>query len=451
MGSTGGSGRRASVLGTFAVTVGVGLAVATGTAAVAAASPHESGDTSTTAAKQHTDTSGDRPDTSSTSVADGDGVTPDSDESAAESETPSANTDSEDEADEAEVDLDADIEVDTPDADEAAEPPLTEADSTPRDAHTGRDRSGPAVATSPSPEVTTVATTAVPDPADATAETPTPPTPRAARLLKLFGTTLPQHVAESPASPRLKTFLLGILNSVYRRYEHFYLNGAPTADPRQLITRPEDGVVIGSLNATDPDGDELRFLVTQQGAFGRLTVDSNGIWTYRRAWNAPRGAYTDTITIAIEDRGLDYSDVIAAFGFQPNRTVLNVLTDVPPLTSSPAPATAGFVVVNQTSDWLTVARYESADFRDKLYNPPAVGTRIAPGAMQSFEMIYYFLIGGRYEAVSIAGPQAVFLVDFNVTLFGIPITTCTKTSSVGRAGSCSDPLIGVGNTVVIRD
>ncbi|VEG52031.1 YVTN family beta-propeller repeat protein [Mycolicibacterium aurum] len=467
MGTTPGSARRAAALGTFAVTFGLGLAVATGTAGVAAASSQESGDTSTAASHspQDSDTTGDDSDTPSTSGADGDGVTsadstPDadsgseSDESAEELETPSATLDSEtptlsDHSDSDRGEVEAEAEVDIPGSIDTSEPQPAEDDSPPRGAHTEVDLGAPEVATSPSADISTVVPTAASTAAISTP--PTPPTPRAARLLKLFGETLPQQVAEGPASPRLKTFLLGILNSIYRKYEHFYLNGAPIADPKQLITRPERGVVIGALNATDPDGDELRYFVEQQGAFGRLTVDSNGIWTYERAANAPAGAYTDTVTVAVDDRGLTYSDVIAGFGFQPNRTVLKVLTEVPPLTSSPAPVTTAFLVSNQTSHWVNVTGYENPDFGDKLYNPPAVGTRIPPGGLQSFEMIYYFPIGGLSEAVYITSPQATFKVDFNVTIFGIPITSCNKTTSGGRAGSCSDPFIGVGNSVVIRE
>lgn len=263
MGGPRGSGRRAAALGTFAVTFGVGLAMATATAAVATASPNESGDTSS-AASPDVNTGTDReqsatePETRSATAhsrkpADSRTVEADLEDGSdpQDGADPDVGADPEDpEGTEDPVDAEDAHDAEVPEDEGAAEPPPTdtdtETDSAPRGAQNGPDRSAPMDAPSPDPGISTAAAQ-------------TPPTPRAARLLTLFGTTLPQHVADGPASPRLKTFLLGILDAIYRRYEHFYLNGAPTADPRQLITRPQDGVVIGRLNAVDPDGDQLRY------------------------------------------------------------------------------------------------------------------------------------------------------------------------------------------------
>lgn len=79
-------------------------------------------------------------------------------------------------------------------------------------------------------------------------------------------------------------------------------NAAPTLNPTQDAPAL-DGVVRGSLNATDADGDTLSFRVAQAPAHGQVEVDARGGFVYRPAVVAGHLAATDSFAVEVSDAG----------------------------------------------------------------------------------------------------------------------------------------------------
>lgn len=80
-------------------------------------------------------------------------------------------------------------------------------------------------------------------------------------------------------------------------------NTAPTADPTFGIP-DADGVVVGTLGATDPDGDPLTFTVTDNVDTGALTLNGDGIFSYAPSPADRIAAYLspgqDTVSFTVE-------------------------------------------------------------------------------------------------------------------------------------------------------
>ncbi|MEL7293089.1 MAG: tandem-95 repeat protein, partial [Pseudomonadota bacterium] len=56
-------------------------------------------------------------------------------------------------------------------------------------------------------------------------------------------------------------------------------DNVPVGDS-DAVTTLEDAPISGTVQATDVDGDDLTFSVSEQGANGTVTVDADGVWTY---------------------------------------------------------------------------------------------------------------------------------------------------------------------------
>ncbi|MDX1890149.1 Ig-like domain-containing protein [Mycolicibacterium sp. 050158] len=89
-----------------------------------------------------------------------------------------------------------------------------------------------------------------------------------------------------------------------RELTHTFFNQSPTASPVQNVGQSLTGVVTGQLNASDPNGDPLSATVTRQGAYGTVTLASDGTYTYTPNAAVPAAGITDTFQVAIDDSGL---------------------------------------------------------------------------------------------------------------------------------------------------
>ncbi|WP_328361381.1 Ig-like domain-containing protein [Mycobacterium sp. NBC_00419] len=112
--------------------------------------------------------------------------------------------------------------------------------------------------------------------------------------------------ADASASAITDVFT-NLLNSVGSFFEGIgllvrrtFFNQAPTVAPVQT-TGQSSGVISGSLNAVDPEGDPIVYSVTQNPHYGSVTVDSAGNYTY-----TPGSGFdgVDAFTIAAADTGL---------------------------------------------------------------------------------------------------------------------------------------------------
>ncbi|WP_319436181.1 beta-propeller fold lactonase family protein [Mycobacterium sp. RTGN5] len=62
--------------------------------------------------------------------------------------------------------------------------------------------------------------------------------------------------------------------------QHALFNKTPTANPAQSPGHSAAGVVTGNLNASDPNGDQVTYTVTQQPTHGSVVVNPDGRYTY---------------------------------------------------------------------------------------------------------------------------------------------------------------------------
>ncbi len=81
-----------------------------------------------------------------------------------------------------------------------------------------------------------------------------------------------------------------------------FTNQTPQSSPIQTGQSP-DGVVSGTLNAVDPDGDRLTYTVTSPPAHGTATVALDGSWTYTPAQAVLATGVTDSFRVNVSDAG----------------------------------------------------------------------------------------------------------------------------------------------------
>ncbi|MFM9033487.1 MAG: VCBS domain-containing protein, partial [Mycobacterium sp.] len=85
------------------------------------------------------------------------------------------------------------------------------------------------------------------------------------------------------------------------------VNAAPTAAVTVGAPDRETGVVVGSVNGSDADFDDLTYTTTADPALGVVVVDTDGSFTYtpdpeaRRAAAVPGGSTADSFTVTVSD------------------------------------------------------------------------------------------------------------------------------------------------------
>lgn len=86
-----------------------------------------------------------------------------------------------------------------------------------------------------------------------------------------------------------------------RRIEYRFFNDYPTAQPVIVAKDPQTGVIIGKLNATDPDGDQLAYTVVDQPDHGSLVIAADGSYTYTPEAAFAHAGGADTFSVVVGD------------------------------------------------------------------------------------------------------------------------------------------------------
>ena len=89
--------------------------------------------------------------------------------------------------------------------------------------------------------------------------------------------------------------------SLTEMLQHAFFNKVPTGNPAQAPGESATGVVSGDLNASDPDGDELTYTITQQPAHGSVVVNPDGSYTYTPDTDLANSGGTDHFTVSVDD------------------------------------------------------------------------------------------------------------------------------------------------------
>ncbi|MGD9622964.1 MAG: cellulase family glycosylhydrolase [Mycolicibacterium sp.] len=119
-------------------------------------------------------------------------------------------------------------------------------------------------------------------------------------LVRAFAIAPAAAGSDSPATPT--AFFTAMLEGIRRELNRLFNNKAPTAVPVQ-ISQSGAGVVSGSVGATDPEGDPLRYKVTQIPARGTVVVDAAGNFIYTPDSSLAASGGTDTFVVQVRDVG----------------------------------------------------------------------------------------------------------------------------------------------------
>ena len=189
-----------------------------------------------------------------------------------------------------------------------------------------------------------------------------------------------------PGGP-LSDLLAGALQQVRRSL----LNQGPTAETAQtFIGEPPDFQVVGAVDATDPEGDQLVYTLTAEPIFGTVSLEADGSFTYTP--NDPakfQSIQADEFTVAVSDRGFNLLDPF-------NDRTTSVQITVGPATL--ASYSQGFDIINLTNKvlWLTKAgvndktpgypqKWVDDSCKDNFCVSDLVGQPLKPGEALYFE------------------------------------------------------------------
>ncbi|MEX1175322.1 MAG: Ig-like domain-containing protein, partial [Mycobacterium sp.] len=184
-------------------------------------------------------------------------------------------------------------------------------------------------------------------------------------------------------------------------------NQTPVADPYSyLFAEPFNtgsgggGQIVGSLRATDAEGDALTYALTKQPEYGTVEITPDGTYTY-----TPGSSYQnrDQFTFTVSDRGFNLLDPFSSRSTE-------VLVQVPGFDRGGVGLSNGFDVTNLTGRTLTITNIAAEEgFVGPIQGAPPVGTRVPPGGRVHFELSRYPFQGVATEAT---------LSDLNYVLQG---------------------------------
>ena len=97
-------------------------------------------------------------------------------------------------------------------------------------------------------------------------------------------------------------FVTAVFGAIRREMDRLFSNDGPSAAPA-LTGQAGPGVLTGSLGATDPEGDPLRYSVVQAPGQGAVTVDADGDFVYTAGPDLAAAGGTDTFVVRVRDTG----------------------------------------------------------------------------------------------------------------------------------------------------
>jgi hypothetical protein len=180
------------------------------------------------------------------------------------------------------------------------------------------------------------------------------------------------------------TLLSSMFNSVVSLIQRTFFNQSPTTRPLTYV-QGTNGVVVGTLGATDAEGDPLRYRLVSQATNGVVTLTSNGAYVYTPSQEFATTGGTDTFTVAVDDIGWHLHL------FNGNGTVVTQVPVTVTPTTYTAPDTSvgssrGFDVYNLTSKPMRYLGISSGSAESE----PAYGTTFLPGEHAHFEVTFHF-------------------------------------------------------------
>jgi len=109
------------------------------------------------------------------------------------------------------------------------------------------------------------------------------------------------HGTQTPSAPVAASAAVNLLAATGRELGRTFLNQYPTTAP-SITTQSADGVVTGTLGASDPEGDRLVYTVVGKPSLGRVSIDqATGDFTYTPVVDVASYGGTDAFTVSVSD------------------------------------------------------------------------------------------------------------------------------------------------------
>lgn len=247
--------------------------------------------------------------------------------------------------------------------------------------------------------------------------------PVAAAVDRLFD-AVANWLSSLPANP-----ISGVIEGALLMVRRGLFNQSPTAEPVQWAQTTTD--IVGTVGATDPEGDPIVYTVLNQPRHGTVEIDSaTGAYTYTpTAFDSYGGI--DEFTVQLSDTGAHLHLLHDA---TTDVTVPIVISGVDNLQGY----TRGFDLYNLTSKTLV---YFIND-RGTPDSGPSYGTQFKPGEKAHFEVTYYVfkqnIVRVGFKASDESGIWAVdmFVAD---NLIG---STATQSCYASGSNKCNDQPFG---------
>jgi hypothetical protein len=126
-------------------------------------------------------------------------------------------------------------------------------------------------------------------------------------------------VSALPGQPTLA----GLALAVRRQFDKLFFNQAPTAAPVTLV-KTGGGQIVGTLGATDAEGDFITYTVTQTPQYGTVRIDDYGFYTYTPG---SEFAGTDSFAVTLDDPGF-HINLAKLSGDRGTPVTVNITTPV---------------------------------------------------------------------------------------------------------------------------
>ena len=243
-------------------------------------------------------------------------------------------------------------------------------------------------------------------------------------LVNSFFDAVANWLSSLPANP-----ISGVIEGALLMVRRGLFNQSPTANPVQWAQTPTD--IVGTVGATDPEGDPIVYTVLTQPKYGTVEIDqSTGTYTYTpEAFDSYGG--NDEFTVQLTDTGPHLHLLESAVT---DVTVPIVISGVDNLQGY----TRGFDLYNLTSKTLV---YFIND-RGTPDSGPSYGAEFKPGQAAHFEVTYYVfkqnIVRVGFKASDGSGNWAVdmFVAD---NILG---STATQSCYASGSNKCSDQPFG---------
>jgi hypothetical protein len=392
----------ASGVATAGVVFGIGAAALAFGSGTALAAPSEESSVSSSAADSSTK---DR-DESSTSATERDSAGSQSeDEDSSEDEdkdkAEAAVEKDPDETDAEEVDDDQGAEGDTPDSDvvdaqdDEVQAP-TEADGDPSKSEGDESAETPVPAELPTADAEVVVKErSMASSVSAGAQAITAPRP---------------PVAPAPTLPDVPpTTPLEFVNWVGAQIQRTFFNRTPITSPVQFV-QTDSGQVVGSVRASDFEGDKLVYRLVEGPTRGTLVLHDDGSYTYTPNPSLIAEGGADSFEVEVRDVGW-HLHLFNGTGTAASTVVLSVRSDSD--VEAPQTSTRGFNIYNLSGENIVFNGYTKGG--NRVDSGPAVGTVITPGSNVHIEVVFRFLdddeVAAEFQTVSNGTVTAWMLVQ----------------------------------------